>query len=188
MKKRVISLLLLLTLSLTACVTANSVESENRQEEAANQDKKEETEKETEKETQKETEPDTEEEKNVAEKVKITVYYPDEMAEKVLQEVVECDELTEEAVWNLLKKKEIISEECKINAFSQENESAELDVNEAFGTQLRSYGTAGEKMMIHCVVNTFLDAFQCEQIKITENGEILCSGHMEYEDYLTKFE
>ncbi|MDD6440876.1 MAG: GerMN domain-containing protein [bacterium] len=184
MKKKIISLLLLLTLGCTACVTANPVESENKQEETVNQEK----ETEQEEETEKEAESVIEEEENLAEKVEITVYYPDEMAEKVLTEVVECDELTEEVVWNLLKEKEIISDECEINVFSQENESVELDVNEAFGTQLRSYGTTGEKMMIHCVVNTFLDAFQCEQMKITENGEILCSGHMEYEDYFTKFE
>lgn len=178
MKKKIISLLLLLTLGCTACVTANPTESENKQEETVSQEK----------ETEKETESVTEEENTVAEKVEITVYYPDEMAEKVLTEVVECDELTEKVVWNLLKEKEIISEECEINAFKQENAKIELDVDEAFGTQLRSYGTTGEKMMIHCVVNTFLDVFQCEQMKITENGEILCSEHMEYEDYFTKFE
>ena len=182
MKKKMITLLLLLTLSCTACVNNPSTESDYKQEEDEKQGKEEETKVTTEVEkTEKEEEP-------VEEKVKITVYYPDEMAEELLTEVVECDELTEEVVWNLLKEKEIISEECAINTFKQSNASIELDVNEAFGIQLRSYGTTGEKMMIHCVVNTFLDAFQCEQMKITENGEVLCSGHKEYEDYITKFE
>lgn len=181
MKKRIISLMLLLTLSCTACVTINNyTEPEKTQEETVNQDNEEEK--------KEEAEAVIEEEKTTAKKVEITVYYPDEMAENVLTEVVECDELTVEAVWNLLKEKEIISEECEINAFWQDNVGIDLDVNEAFGTQLRSYGTTGEKMMLHCVVNTFLDAFQSEQMKITENEEILCSGHMEYEDYFTKYE
>ena len=178
MKKKIVSLLLLLTLGCTACANTNSVTTENKQEEAVNQEKEE---------TKEHAGTETEEEKK-EEKVEITVYYPDEMAENMLTEVVVCDEVTKEVVWELLKEREIISEECDIHTLEQNQTILDLDVNEAFGNQLRSYGTTGEKMMIHCVVNTFLDAFECEQIKITENGEILCSGHREYDDYMTKFE
>lgn len=182
MKKRIISLLLFLTLACTACTNTNSVATENKQEEAVNQEKEE-----TKDDAGTETEEEKKEEKK-EEKVEITVYYPDEMAENMLTEVVACDEVTKEVVWELLKEKDIISEECDIHTFEQNQTVIDLDVNEAFGNQLRSYGTTGEKMMIHCVVNTFLDAFECEKIKITENGEILCSGHREYDDYMTKFE
>ena len=61
-------------------------------------------------------------------------------------------------------------------------------MNEGFGNQLRSYGTSGETMLIQSVVNTFLDTYGCEKIKITENGETLYSGHMEYTEYMEKYE
>lgn len=180
MKKKVIAMLLVLALSCTACANIDLTESEDKQgetETVTDEKKAVEEEKET-----------VGEENNVAEKVEINVYYPDEMEEKLLIEVVECDELTEETVWNLLKEKNIISQECEINTFAKSDAGLELDVNEGFGMQLRSYGTTGERMMIACVVNTFLDAFQCELMTITENGQTLCSGHAEYEDSFTKFE
>lgn len=177
MKKKLVLMLLVLILGLTACDNTESVDTNAEQEKTENtgdvlaEDK---------------DEPETEVEGT--EEVAITIYYPDDMLEEVLTEVVECDELAEEIVWELLKEKEILRSECMINTFKQEGTSLELDVNEAFGEQLRSYGTAGESMMLHCVVNTFLDAYQCEQIMITENGEILCSGHAEYTDYFTRYE
>ena len=38
-----------------------------------------------------------------------------------------------------------------------------------------------------CVVNTYLDDYKCSSIKITEEGQTLCSGHREYTEYLTKY-
>lgn len=179
MKKKIISLLLLISLSLTACVNINYTETNTTQEEVKAENVEENVES-----KQEDAAQTTIEQQN-----DINVYYPDEMAESAIVEVISTyDELTEELLWDLLKEKSVIIEECQINSFVQNGTSLELDVNEAFGIQLRSYGTAGEKMMIHCVVNTFLDAFQGEEIKITENGEILCSGHIEYDGYLTKYE
>ena len=64
----------------------------------------------------------------------------------------------------------------------------ELDVDEKFGEQLRSLGTAGEEELMHCVVNSFLDTFSCEKVRITENGDVLVSGHKEYGDYISRME
>ena len=82
----------------------------------------------------------------------------------------------------------MVDEDTKVNSIEQVGKALSLDVNEAFGVQLRSYGTTGETILIQSVVNTFLDAYGCEKIKITENGATLCSGHMEYGEYMGKYE
>lgn len=53
---------------------------------------------------------------------------------------------------------------------------------------LRSFGTAGEREIVGCIVNTYLDAYKAEEIKITEEGQTLTTGHAEYAEYLRKFE
>ena len=72
----------------------------------------------------------------------------------------------------------------------QENgvNSLKLDLNQSFGTFLQSMGTAGEYVALGGVCNTFLDAYGCDQIQITVEGETLATGHAEYPGYLTKFE
>ena len=42
--------------------------------------------------------------------------------------------------------------------------------------------------MTMSVVNTFLDAYGCEKIKITVEGNTLESGHAEYPRYMNRFE
>ena len=119
--------------------------------------------------------------------VKILVYYPNENADGTDTEEMECKELSPENVWNLLKEKEVVAADADINSFRESDKALELDVNETFGEQLRSYGTAGETMLMESVVNTFLDAYGKEAILITENGGTLISGHREYGDYLEKY-
>lgn len=73
-------------------------------------------------------------------------------------------------------------------AFEEKGNRLELDVDVAFGDWLRSFGTTGEREIISCVVNTYLDAYKAEEIKLTEEGQVLCTGHTEYAEYLRKFE
>ena len=67
-------------------------------------------------------------------------------------------------------------------------ESLEIDFNEAFGAYVCSMGTTGEYYTIGSVVNTFLDAYGCEKIKITVEGNTLETGHAEYPGYMNRFE
>lgn len=69
----------------------------------------------------------------------------------------------------------------------KDGEQLQLDVNRSFGEWLRSFGTAGEQEIMSCVVNTYLDAYGAQSIKITEEGQILNSGHMSYEEYMEKY-
>ena len=64
----------------------------------------------------------------------------------------------------------------------------DLDLNQAFGNALGSMGTAGEYMTLGSVVNTFLDAFDCEKIQITVERATLATGHTDYPGYLNRFQ
>lgn len=121
------------------------------------------------------------------EEILITVYYPNDNSDGVEKEEMKCKQLTPENIWALLKSKEVVAENTKVNSLNKEENTLKLDVNTAFGEQLRSYGTAGENMLMQSVVNTFLDAYGCEQIQITEDGSTLVSGHREYADMIHKY-
>ena len=185
MKKNIILVVMMLfVLGSTACTnTITDTDGNNKvQEETVNQEKKDNT-------TKQEKE-ESADNKNapVKEAVAIMVYYPNDNADGTDTEEMKCKELTAEAVWILLQEKDVVAKDTAVNGVEQVGNTLKLDVNEAFGDQLRSYGTTGETMLIQSVVNTFLDAYGCEKIKITENGETLCSGHMEYTEYMGKYE
>lgn len=129
------------------------------------------------------------EEKKDKEKLTIRVYKANPEDGTLSSEEKECDEMNEKVIWELLKESGLIQEDS--NALSIElegNDTLVLDVDSVFGEQLRSLGTSGEREMIGCVVNTYLDAYRRDKIKITEEGGVLYSGHREYAEYMTWFE
>ena len=63
-----------------------------------------------------------------------------------------------------------------------------VDFNGAFGVYVSSKGTTGEYYTIGSIVNTFLDAYGCEKIKITVEGNTLETGHNDYPGYMDRFE
>ena len=185
MKKRRLCFLFLAMLGTSACTTTEQkeapegIETENK------------TDQEMEKDDKNHDKTEAKEDKgntSTTEFVKILVYYPNDNADGTETEEKTCDKLTAENVWNFLKEKAVVSEDTFVNSLEEKERTLKLDVNEAFGNQLRSYGTSGESMLIESVVNTYLDAYNCEKILITENGETLASGHMEYTEYMEKFE
>ncbi len=122
------------------------------------------------------------------EAVAVYVYKIDTHSGERITEVKECEELNEAVVWELLKDVEIVPKESSVLAFEEKGNRLELDVDVAFGDWLRSFGTTGEREIVSCVVNTYLDAYKAEEIKLTEEGQVLCTGHAEYAEYLRKFE
>lgn len=182
MKKTMLWLLVAAVLGTTACAGGNTSTNTNNSNTVEDNKNTEETKKDDSSNNQEQ------EEQNTQGSVKILVYYPNENADGTDTEEMECKGLSPENIWNLLKEKEVVVSNAEINSFRESDQVLELDVNEAFGEQLRSYGTAGETTLIESVVNTFLDAYGKEAILITENGGTLISGHKEYADYLEKFE
>lgn len=120
-------------------------------------------------------------------KVSVAIYTVGE-DESIVTEMVEYDELNEKNIWQSLKDAGVVSAESEVLSLTKKDGKLELDVNSDFGGLLRSMGTAGETYILHCVVNTYLDAYECDEIKITEEGGILESGHAEYDSYMKRFE
>lgn len=69
-----------------------------------------------------------------------------------------------------------------------DKESIELDLNDAFAAYVSNMGSTGEYYTVGALCNTFLDAYDCEQIRITVEGDSLSTGHAEYPGYLSRFE
>lgn len=122
----------------------------------------------------------------------VTIYSPNENADGFVTSQAETTEVTESWVMEQLIAKGVVPGNVQVLSCTemQENEvdSLKLDLNQSFGTFLQSMGTAGEYVALGGVCNTFLDAYGCDQIQITVEGETLATGHAEYPGYLTRFE
>ena len=127
----------------------------------------------------------TDDKKEESEKTKSVV---DTEAADAQSEDVETDSLNEEKIWSLLQEKSVITPECGMNSFkvNEEEKTIDLDVDEGFGNYIRSMGTTGETEVLACVVNTYLDSFQCEKIKITEAGRTFETSGAVLAGYMTK--
>ena len=184
-------LLTITVLSLSACVSGKETdEKENVKQEAVDENAKDKEEmNEHVNEEEKKDDIDNEEDNVIEDTKKISVnvyrFNPDD--ETFVVETKECDELSEQNIWSLLKETTSIPADSHVNSFKMNGDQLELDVDHAFGEKLRSYGTSGEDALMGCVVNTYLDVYQCSSIKITEEGGALCSGHREYTEYLSKY-
>lgn len=118
----------------------------------------------------------------------IVIYKVVSEDEVIIKKEVSCDDWDKDTLWSVLKKENIVENETEVLSLKQVDTTLYLDVNEAFGNQLRTQGASGERALLTCVVNTYLQTYECEKIKITEEGQSLCSGHAEYDDYLKMME
>ncbi len=115
----------------------------------------------------------------------VTVYTVDSAEELQKQEIV-VDEKTPEALWKVLANCAVVPAESQVISMQSDEGQIQLDVSSEFGEFFRSLGTSGEQNVISCVVNSYLDTFNGSRIKITEEGNVLVSGHKEYADFMEK--
>lgn len=124
--------------------------------------------------------------------IEIKVYACNDDATAFVSECVKIDELTPENIVNALIEKSVLSSDVQVLKCDKQTvdgvESLEIDFNEAFGAYVCSMGTTGEYYTIGSIVNTFLDAYGCEKVKITVEGNTLETGHAEYPGYMNRFE
>lgn len=116
--------------------------------------------------------------------VEIQLYVSNDDATEFVSESVKIDELTPENIVKVLIEKSVLPSDVQVLKCDKQTvdgvEILDVDFNEAFGAYVCSMGTTGEYYTIGSIVNTFLDAFDCEQIKITVEGNTLETGHAEY--------
>ena len=73
----------------------------------------------------------------------------------------------------------ILTEGCQLLSFkvNEETHLIDLDFNAATGEYIRSMGTTGEIQIIGCIINTYLETYDCDGIKLTEEGKVLQTSH-----------
>ncbi len=129
--------------------------------------------------------PDNEESDKVLE---LMVYYGDENAEHIISKPIEVESISPEVITEQLIAVKVLPEGVEVIKFEEQKENGayalHIDFSEAFQTQIFQMGTAGEYIMINSVVNTFLDAYDADKVRITVEGMVLESGHAIYDDYL----
>lgn len=107
----------------------------------------------------------------------VTVYYVDGQTAEVTAGTAEIQ--NEQDIWNALIENGILTEECKLLSFKVDEAEGkiDLDFNAATGGRIRSMGTAGETQILGCIVNTYLEAYNCDGIRLTEEGQAFESSH-----------
>ena len=107
----------------------------------------------------------------------VTVYYVDDATAEVTGKSVEIGD--EYDIWAALKETGILTEDCELLSLSvnESERKIDLDFNTATGDRIRSMGTTGETQIIGCIVNTYLEAYGCDGIWLTEEGQSLQTSH-----------
>ena len=113
--------------------------------------------------------------------IPLNIFVPDENAENFSTIPTVIEVLDGALILEMLIKNSMLNEDISLNSAELLDSRLNLDFNQAFLDQLLTYGTAGERMMIGCVVNTYLSAYEAETVYITVNGEIMESGHVIYD-------
>lgn len=199
MKKRIIIFILTgIILTMSACsnsTSTNSSQADNQKIEQQENDKNNVDQKEENKEEQSGENSDEKSENTVSNEdkfVEINAYVSNDDTTAFVAESVKIDELTPENIVNALVQKSVLSSDVRVLKCEEQTvdgvKSLDVDFNEAFGAYVCSMGTTGEYYTIGSIVNTFLDAYGCEKIKITVEGNTLESGHAEYPGYMNRFE
>ena len=199
MKKSIIIFILTgIILTMSACsnsTSTNSSQADNQKIEQQENDKNNVDQKEENKEEQSGENSDEKSENTVSNEdksVEINAYVSNDDATAFVAESVKIDELTPENIVKVLIEKSVLPSDVQVLKCDKQTidgvESLDVDFNEAFGAYVCSMGTTGEYYTIGSIVNTFLDAYGCEKIKITVEGNTLESGHAEYPGYMNRFE
>ena len=116
------------------------------------------------------------------------VYTPNEAYDGFTACEVTISELNAHDVLATLFAGEVLLDDVAVNYARINGNCLELDMNQAFYTQLTSMGTTGEKMLVGSLVNTFLSAYGTETVMLTVDRQIIDSGHIVYGEPLGYFE
>ena len=117
------------------------------------------------------------------------IYYIDDATAEPATETVAVS--NENDIWKALQDKGILTDECELLSFemNEDEKTIDLDFNSGLGDRVRSFGTTGENEIIGCLVNTYLDAYECDGIKLTEEGQTFeTSSGADFDGYTGRIE
>lgn len=182
MKSKVLGVLLVTMLMVCGCGQRGSDESQKTPVKNENTQTPEKDEKEPVQNADKPGKEDSEEsEKN------ITLYYIEESTgDTASKEVCVKGDLSKGIV-EQLKSEKVLSEACSVQNLSVNSteKTVDLAMNKAFGDYIRGMGTTGSEQVLECVVKTYLNAYECKGLKITEDGSPLDTGHTVLDGYMS---
>ena len=119
----------------------------------------------------------------------VNIYFINEDTGNLETKVAEISD--EKAIWEQLQETGAITEECQLLSFSlnESEKKIDLEFNKATGDRIRNMGTTGETEILACIINTYLDAYECDGIKLAEEGEPLeTSSGADFNGYSSKIE
>lgn len=123
--------------------------------------------------------------------INIKVYCSNADASGFDAKEVAIQSLSSEEVLKALVGQGVLPVDVSILSFKEFEKDGEevldLDFSEEFNTYIKSLGSSSEYYIVGSICNTFLDAYACDKVHITVNGEIFTTGHAEYPGYMGKF-
>lgn len=107
----------------------------------------------------------------------VSVYYVEDQTAEIVSKSVEVHD--EYDIWNALKDSGILTDDCELLSLTvnEAEKKMDLDFNSAVGDRVRSMGTTGETEIVGCIINTYLEAYGCEGIRLTEEGQAFVTSH-----------
>lgn len=115
--------------------------------------------------------------------ITFTIFVPNEEGDGFLQLDATVEQLDPHLILPKLQDAGVIAQDAVVlTAVVDGNNMLTLDMNEAFLLQLCSLDSADESMLMSCLVNTFLSAFDyCECMMVTAEGDIIRTSHANYD-------
>ena len=92
-----------------------------------------------------------------------------------------------QAIVDQLIAHDALPKDSKVLAISKDGNALSIDMDEAFLAGLRQSGSTGESMYLGSLVNTFLDNFNCETVRVTVEGKSFSTAHADYDKPLQAF-
>ena len=119
----------------------------------------------------------------------VTIYHGNANADGFETTEFEVEEINTDVLMEKLIEAGVLNEDVVLGGMKFQDGGIVLNFNDAFGNQLNTMGTAGERMMVGSVVNTFLTAFdKVDKVSILVSGQIFESGHVVYDEPMGFFE
>ena len=123
-----------------------------------------------------------------------TSYFPNDQASDLRADTVHITDTEAavtvtyaQAIVDQLIAHDALPKDSKVLAISKDGNALSLDMDEAFLAGLRQSGSTGESMYLGSLVNTFLDNFNCETVRVTVEGKSFSTAHADYDKPLQAF-
>ncbi|MBQ9979586.1 MAG: GerMN domain-containing protein [Oscillospiraceae bacterium] len=120
-----------------------------------------------------------------ADTAELTVFYGGE-GSALQMEKTYVQSITPDTVLQSLQRRSVIPEGIQCNSFgiSEPNENGRvtiyLDLTDKIARAMKRTGCQGERTMINAIVDTYLNAYDADEIVISVNGAELDSGRCRY--------